>query len=152
MIFEIFRFRFDNFDFAQNVLDKLPDKMRRGVVVLRRCGGLVVSVPASRHAGPVFESRSGMGSPHSAVWGAADRTKYCTNNVKILSLSGLQKNKKIKITQLKVQYSKSKKKIIWYFRKLKITCPWSHWLRWHRVCEVVDYVDTCWNSCWLFRH
>ena len=56
MIFEIFRFRLDNFDFAQNVLDKLPDKMRRGVVVLRRCGGLVVSVPASRHAGPVFES------------------------------------------------------------------------------------------------
>ena len=58
-IFEIFRFRLDNFDFAQNVLDKLPDKMRRGVVVLRRCGGLVVSVPASRHAGPVFGSRPG---------------------------------------------------------------------------------------------
>ena len=40
MIFEIFRFRLDNFDFAQNVLDKLPDKMRRGVVVLK--GGVVV--------------------------------------------------------------------------------------------------------------
>ena len=31
----------------------------------------------------------------------------------------------------------------------KIACMRSRWLRWHRVGKVVDYADTCRNSCWL---
>ena len=34
----------------------------------------------------------------------------------------------------------------------KIACPHSHWLRWHCVGVVVDYVDMCWNSHWLHGH
>ena len=52
-----------------------------GGIKKRRCGGLVVSVPASRS--PVPGSNLGPGPPQSAVRGAAELTVmlYCTNTV-----------------------------------------------------------------------
>ena len=43
-----------------------------------RCGGLVVSVPATRSARPGFESRPGP-LPKSGLRGGTFLCKYCTN-------------------------------------------------------------------------
>ena len=45
-----------------------------------RCGGLVVSVPATRSAGPGYESQPGA-SPQSSLGDGRSRCEYCTNKL-----------------------------------------------------------------------
>ena len=47
-------------------------------LVIRRCGGLVVSVPAIRSARPGIESRPGS-LPQSGLRGGRSLCEYCTD-------------------------------------------------------------------------
>ena len=57
----------------------LRSKKYSGILVKKRCGGLVVSVPASRSPSPVWISSQGL----PTVWSEGQQIaqQYCTNNV-----------------------------------------------------------------------